>query len=79
MANPRSSSAAFKSSIFFAGLDEAAIRTIEIHTTNDELSGLADIGRFTASRLLSDWVRAGTVSKGRGWIRLHAPEALMID
>jgi len=59
--------------------DEVYADGIEIHTTNDELSGLADISRFTASRLLSDWVRAGTVSKGRGRIRLHAPEALMID
>lgn len=28
---------------------------VEIRTTNDELSGLADISRFTASRALSDW------------------------
>lgn len=52
---------------------------VEIRTTNEELSGLADISRFTASRALSDWVRAGTISKGRGRILLHAPEALMID
>jgi CRP-like cAMP-binding protein len=52
---------------------------VEIRTTNDELSALADISRFTASRALSDWVRAGTISKGRGRILLHAPEALMTD
>jgi CRP-like cAMP-binding protein len=52
---------------------------VEIHTTNDELSALADISRFTASRALSDWVRAGTISKGRGRILIHAPEALMVD
>jgi len=52
---------------------------IEIRTTNDELSGLADISRFTASRALSEWVRAGTISKKRGRILLHAPEALMLD
>ena len=52
---------------------------IEIRATNDELAGLADISTFTASRVLSNWVRAGTVSKGRGRVLLHAPEALMID
>jgi hypothetical protein len=52
---------------------------VEIRTTNDELSGLADISRFTASRALGNWVRSGTISKGRGRILLHAPEALMVD
>ena len=32
--------------------------------TNDELGALADISPFTASRLVSNWARAGTVSKG---------------
>jgi CRP-like cAMP-binding protein len=52
---------------------------IEIRATNDELGALADISPFTASRVLSSWVRAGTVSKGRGRVLLHAPEVLMID
>jgi CRP-like cAMP-binding protein len=52
---------------------------IEIRATNDELGALADISPFTASRLLGSWARAGTVSKGRGRILLHDPEALMID
>jgi len=52
---------------------------IEIRATNDQLAALADISSFTASRVLSNWVRAGTVSKRRGRILLHAPEALMID
>jgi CRP-like cAMP-binding protein len=52
---------------------------VEIRATNAELSALADISRFTASRVLSDWARAGTVTKGRGRILLHAPEALLID
>jgi CRP/FNR family transcriptional regulator, nitrogen oxide reductase regulator len=51
---------------------------VEIRATNSELSALADISRFTASRVLNDWVRAGTVSKERGRILLHAPEALII-
>lgn len=52
---------------------------VEVRTTNEELSALADVSRFTASRALSDWVRAGTISKGRGRILIHAPEALMVD
>jgi CRP-like cAMP-binding protein len=52
---------------------------IEIRATNDQLGALADVSPFTASRVLSNWVRAGTVSKGRGRVLLHAPEALMID
>ena len=52
---------------------------IEIRATNDQLGALADISPFTASRVLSNWVRAGAVSKMRGRVLLHAPEALMID
>ena len=52
---------------------------IEIRATNDELSALADISPFTASRVLNNWVQAGAVSKNRGRVLLLAPEALMID
>ena len=52
---------------------------IEIRATNDELGALADVSPFTASRVLGNWQRAGTLSKGRGRIVLRAPEALMID
>jgi CRP-like cAMP-binding protein len=51
---------------------------IEIRATNDQLAALADISSFTASRALNSWVRAGVLSKGRGRVLLHAPEALMI-
>jgi CRP/FNR family transcriptional regulator, nitrogen oxide reductase regulator len=52
---------------------------IEIRITNDELGGLADTSPFTASRALRRWVRAGILSRKRGRVLLHAPEALMID
>jgi CRP-like cAMP-binding protein len=52
---------------------------IEICVTNEQLAALADISPFTASRVLGRWERAGTVSKRRGSVLLHAPEALMID
>ncbi len=51
---------------------------IEIRATNDELGALADISPFTASRVLNNWVHAGVVSKRRGRVLLHAPEALMV-
>lgn len=51
---------------------------IEIRATNDELGALADISPFTVTRVLRKWVRDGILSKGRGRVLLHAPEALMI-
>lgn len=51
---------------------------IEIQATNDQLGALADVSAFTASRVLSSWEREGILSKGRGRVLLHAPEALMI-
>jgi CRP/FNR family transcriptional regulator, nitrogen oxide reductase regulator len=52
---------------------------IEIRATNDQLGKLADISPFTASRVLNNWVGSGILSKGRGRIVLHSPEALMIS
>jgi CRP/FNR family transcriptional regulator, nitrogen oxide reductase regulator len=52
---------------------------VEIPITNDQLGALADTSPFTASRVLSNWAHAGTLSKARGRVLLHAPEALMID
>jgi CRP-like cAMP-binding protein len=52
---------------------------IEIQATNDQLGALADVSAFTASRMLRKWARRGVLSKKRGQVVLHAPEALMID
>jgi len=49
---------------------------VGIDITNENLSFLADISPFTASRLLSKWERDGTLSKQRGRITLHVPESL---
>jgi CRP/FNR family transcriptional regulator len=59
--------------------DEIHPDGIEIRATNDELGALADVSPFTASRVLRNWMRAGIVSRQRGRVLLHAPEALMID
>jgi CRP-like cAMP-binding protein len=58
---------------------EVQPKGIEFRATNDELGALADISAFTVSRVLRNWVRKGILSKARGRIILHAPEALMID
>jgi CRP/FNR family transcriptional regulator, nitrogen oxide reductase regulator len=49
---------------------------VQVDATNDQLSGLSDISRFTASRLLGHWERKGVVSKARGRIVIHSPESL---
>jgi CRP-like cAMP-binding protein len=51
---------------------------IEIETTNEQISCLADITRFTTSRLLKNFERSGVVSKRRGKVVIHSPEALAI-
>jgi CRP-like cAMP-binding protein len=52
---------------------------VEIDATNEQLSGLADMTPFTASRWLSKWQRQGAVSKKRGKIVIHAPETLLVE
>jgi CRP-like cAMP-binding protein len=52
---------------------------IKVCATNDELGELANTSRFTASRVLKSWERAGTLSRGRRSVVIRAPEALMID
>lgn len=52
---------------------------VEIQATNEQLGALADTSSFTASRVLTEWARTGIISKKRGRVVLHAPEALMID
>jgi CRP/FNR family transcriptional regulator, nitrogen oxide reductase regulator len=50
---------------------------IDVHITNEELGCLADVSKFTASRVLSSWNRAGVITKGRETVRIHSPEALL--
>jgi CRP/FNR family transcriptional regulator, nitrogen oxide reductase regulator len=52
---------------------------VEIEATNEQLSALSDISLFTTSRLLSGWEREGTVSKTRGRVLVHSPEALVVE
>jgi CRP/FNR family transcriptional regulator, nitrogen oxide reductase regulator len=52
---------------------------VEVETTNAQLSALADLSPFTTSRLLGRWERDGSVSKARGKVLIHSPEALIVD
>jgi CRP-like cAMP-binding protein len=52
---------------------------VELDITNEQLSSLADVGVFTASRLLSEWERRGAIVKQRGKIRIHEPEKLLAE
>jgi CRP-like cAMP-binding protein len=52
---------------------------IDVRINNDQLASLADVSPFTASRLLKDWERTGTVNKARGSVRIITPERLLLD
>src|SRR5262245_20289341 len=50
---------------------------VEIQATNEELSEIANVSSFTASRLLNKWVRRGALTKSRGKLFIHTPEELI--
>jgi len=50
---------------------------VEVQITNEHLASLADIGKFTASRLLKKWIRKGTVEKTRGKLVIRRPEKML--
>ena len=50
---------------------------LEINVKNEDLASLADINRFTASRLLKKWERKGALQKNRGTVLIHHPEKII--
>ena len=52
---------------------------VEVEVTNEQLSALAHVSRFTVSRLLSKLGHSGAVAKKRGKILIHSPEALLVE
>lgn len=50
---------------------------IEVEIKNEDLASLADVGFFTASRLLKQWERDGAVEKSRGKVLILCPEKLI--
>src|SRR5215469_11021794 len=51
---------------------------IELDVTNLELADSAHITRYTTSRLISKWQRAGAIRKHRGKILLRSPERFFL-
>jgi CRP-like cAMP-binding protein len=49
---------------------------IELDLTNTELADAANINLYTASRLISEWHRTGTIRKHRGKILLRSGKRL---
>jgi len=52
---------------------------VDVDVTNEQLGDLAHTTHFTASRLLRKWQQSGAVSKARGKVVIHLPEALVMD
>jgi CRP-like cAMP-binding protein len=50
---------------------------LEIKIKNEDLASLADINRFTASRLLKNWERKGALQKNRGTVLIRHPEKIL--
>lgn len=50
---------------------------IEVDIKNEDLASLADVGFFTASRVLNQWERKGAVAKSRGKVLIRCPEKLI--
>jgi CRP-like cAMP-binding protein len=76
-----SSTAAERLASAITGLAYRAGRTlpsgVEIEVKNEDLASLADMSRFTASRILKRWEREGTVGKSRGKGFIRRPEKLL--
>jgi CRP-like cAMP-binding protein len=58
------------------GIGEATSGGLKVLVTNEHLAMGASVTPFTVSRTLSDWQRAGVLSKGRGSIILRRLELL---
>jgi CRP/FNR family transcriptional regulator, nitrogen oxide reductase regulator len=52
---------------------------VQVDITNEQLGSLADVGLFTATRLLTKWERNGAIVKERGKVFIQSPEKLIAD
>ena len=50
---------------------------MEVEATNEDLANAAAVTKFTASRLMSEWQRAGVILKARGKVVILSPERLL--
>jgi CRP-like cAMP-binding protein len=61
------------------GVGRVTPNGIELKVKNEDLSAAANVTPFTVSRILSDWQRAGVLSKGRGRLLLQKPFLLATE
>jgi CRP-like cAMP-binding protein len=59
------------------GIGSVASNGIELQISNEDLAAGANVTPFTASRILSDWQRAGILRKSRGKVLLRNPALLL--
>ena len=61
-----------------SGIGRATSAGLEMEITNEDVADGANVTPFTVSRSLSDWERAGILTKRRGKILLRKPEFLLV-
>ncbi|HYK37682.1 Crp/Fnr family transcriptional regulator [Alloacidobacterium sp.] len=61
-----------------SGIGKITPGGVEVSITNEELANYTNVTHFTVSRSLSDWERAGLLTKQRGKIVLRKPERLLV-
>lgn len=59
-------------------LGEKVADGFEFDVTNEELAAAANVTRFTASRVLSEWQASRAITKRRGKIVLRSPKLLFL-
>src|ERR1700679_2473309 len=62
-----------------SGVGRRAPSGIEVTVRNEELASAANVTTFTVSRTMSEWQRAGLLSKTRGKVLLPFPERLLLQ
>ena len=63
---------------YASSMGERVSGGIEFDITNEELANAANITPYTASRILSEWQRAGAIRKLRGKIFVRSTESLFL-
>ena len=59
------------------GIGKKSADGVTLEITNEQLANTANITTFTASRLLNEWQREGSIVKSRGQVVLLHPEKLI--
>ena len=60
------------------GIGKTTPRGVEMSITNEDVANSTNVTQFTVSRFLSNWERAGILTKHRGKIVLRKPERLLV-